>query len=55
MPQKSFRFWKDCGVPRTGLMNIVTSVLNQNFKMWRTHRFHRRRRTTSLAVMANSR
>ena len=23
MSQKSFRFWKDCGVARTGFMNIV--------------------------------
>ena len=51
---KSFRFWKDCGVPRSGLTKIVTSVLNQSYKIWRTRRFHRRR-TTSLVVMANSR
>ena len=53
MSQKSFRFWKDCGVSRIGLMNIVTSVLNQSYKIWRTHSCHRRRRTTSLAVVAN--
>ena len=29
MSQKSFRVWKDCGVPRTGLMKIVISALNQ--------------------------
>lgn len=39
MFQKSFIFWKDCGVTRTGLMNIVTAVLNHSYKRRRAHRF----------------
>ena len=38
MAEKSLRFWRDCGIPRSSFMNIVLSALQHSYKIWTAHK-----------------